>query len=213
MLSALRQSLPGTMRGPLCAALLSLVALTGCASKTSVSSTWHDADKRGARYDSVLIIALANDGDKRLSFEDSLAQKLASGGTRAVPSSRVMDTRLEVNRENLGPTLTETGAQAVILTQVSNFEVKPVEIDSYTDITPRRQKGSPITYDYVEKKLPSLVTTEFTTKLTTEVYDADTDSHVYTMVSSATGQETLSDVINVLSDLIARRLKSDRVVQ
>ncbi len=190
------------------------VALSGCAAQTSVSSAWIDSDKRGVRYEKVLVIALTEEGDKRMSFEDEVAADLNRGSTRAWASSRLMDITLPVNETTIKPLVDEIGAQAVVVTRVTDLSVRTVESSQpYTAVQARRKEGAAFRYDYVEKELPALMTTEFTTELTTDVVDTGSGERVYTVVSSADGQESLAEVIAVLSDAIAKQLRTDGVIR
>ena len=49
--------------------------------------------------------------------------------------------------------------------------------------------------------------------MTTDVYNATSGENVYTVVTTARKQETLTDVIDLLSGVIAKRLKADGVVK
>lgn len=200
---------------PAVLAILAPALLAGCAAKTAVTSTtWHDSAQRDVRYSKVIVVALTEEGDKRLSFEDELAFDLRSDATQVWPSSRLMDVKLPVNSESLTPVVAETGAEVVVVTRVTSFDVKSVEqASAYTDVSARRRQGSVFQYDYVEKELPALITTEFTTVLTTDVVAADDGALIYTVVTTASGQETIADVINVLSDVIAKQLRRDGVIR
>jgi len=197
---------------PVFIALLTAL-LTGCAGTPQQSHVWNDADKRGARYDRVLLTALTQEGDKRRSFEDALAGRLRSEQTEVWSSNKLMRIDTPVTTETVAPLLAQTGATAVIVTRVTSIAVEPVQVNAYTDVVAKRRKGSALTYDYVDKELPAFIRNEFTTVLTTDVYDAESNSNVYTLVSSTRGQESLGDVIEVLSKAIAKRLRSDGVVR
>jgi hypothetical protein len=174
---------------------------------------WHDAAKRGVRYDRILVVALTQEGDKRKSFEDALRARLQSPALEVWSSSSLMGINVPVTADSIGPLLQDTGARALVVTRVTSIDVDPVQVDSYTDVVAQRRKGSVLTYDYVEKELPAFIRNEFTTVLTTDVYDAQSSASIYTLVSSASGQESLGDVIDVLSRAIAKRLRSDGVVR
>ena len=192
---------------------LMTVFAAGCAGVPSQSHVWHDPDRRGVRYDSVLVVALTQEGDKRKSFEDALRARLQTPATEVWSSSSQMGINVPVTTASITPVLERTGARALIITRVKSIDVNPVQVDSYTDVVAKRRKGSVLTYDYVEKELPAYIRNEFTTVLTTDVYDASDSANIYTLVSSASGQESLSDVIEVLSRSIAKRLRSDGVVR
>lgn len=193
--------------------LLSAVLLSGCAARTSVNSTWHDTDLRGQRYDKVLVIGLTADGERRVTYEDTVTRELLGGNTQAWPSSRFMDIAQDVTPETVQPVVDRLGADAVIVTQVSSLNVEAIEVDAFTDVMARRQSGTAFRYDYIEKERAAYMTAEFTTVLTTDVYAANSGKHLYSMVASTSGQESLDDVAIELGRAIAKRLKNDGVVR
>ncbi len=193
--------------------LLATLVLAGCATKTTISSNWLDESKRGSRYDRVLVIAMAEQGDKRMSFEEEVAFDLNSQSTQAWASSLHMAPTTELNIDTVTPVVRKLGATAVVVTRVSKMEVSTSESKPYTDVTARRKEGTAFRYDYVEKDLPVLVTPEFTVELETDVVDVASGERIYSIVAATSGQESLSAVINVLSDVIAKKLRTDGVIR
>lgn len=196
-----------------CITAVAALSVPGCANRPTVTATWHENEARGARYSSALVIGLVKDGDKRLSFEDALAQQLSSSDTKLWSSSRVLGSGRAVNRESVSRAVAQTGAEAVFVTRVETLEVRQVETEAYTDVQARRQQGRLFSYDYVEKELPARVTPEFTTTLVTDVYRVGSERHVYSLTATASGQESLEEVIDVLSRAIAKKLRADGIVR
>jgi hypothetical protein len=213
-------ALPMALPMALCIALLA----TACASNTSVSSDWLDKDAKRAQFESALIVAIAANADSRKSFEQAVAQDLRQPGTEILVSSALMDPKTEVNEEAALSVARQQQADAMIVTRVTKLEIEPVEVggrsailaqeqQSGADHVFRRQSGTLFRYDYEEDIEATYVTSEYTTELTTDVYDTASGERVYTIVASANKLETLKDVIDVLSDKIAERLRRDRVIR
>ena len=202
-----------TARTATITALLTALTLAGCATKATVSSNWLDDSKRDSRYDRVLVVAIAAQGDKRMSFEDEVAFDLNSNVTQAWASSRHMAITTEINADTVAPVARELDATAVMITRVLKMEVSTSESKPYTDVTAQRKKGSAFRYDYVEKDLPVLVTPEFTIELETDVIDVASGERIYSVVAATSGQESLSAVINILSEVIAKKLRADGVIR
>ena len=192
--------------------IMAALLLTGCASSTSVSSGWHDSAPRGVRFERVLVVAVTDNTDHRMSFEDAAAFDLRSESTMAWASARLMDTDTEINAENINALARQQQADAVVITRVKSFDVQAVEVQGRTDIHQRRQQGTLFRYDYIEKEEASYVTSEYTTSLTTDVVKTGNSEPLYTVVATATKQETLADVIDVLSDIIAGQLRQDGII-
>ncbi|MEJ2139033.1 MAG: hypothetical protein P8Y61_06240 [Gammaproteobacteria bacterium] len=196
----------------------------GCASNTTVSSAWHEQNRADREFRKVIVVAVTDNVDKRMSFEDAVAAGLRNDETMAWPSARLMKSKQAIDEENMRRLVSETGADAVIVTTVSSLDVKAVESGGRSDaiefeqatgagMVPTPRQGNVFLRDYEENIEPVYITTEYTTVLTTDVYSAASGKNVYTVVSTARKQETLTEVIELLSDVIARRLRTDRVVK
>jgi hypothetical protein len=204
---------------------LAIALLAGaCASQTSVSSSWHNKSPAHSKFENVLVVAVTENTDSRLSFEDAVVYDLRGPNTQAWASARGMKANEDINEENLRKLVEEKQVDAILITKVTSMEIKPVEVGGRTDVienqqdtgmgmVPQRRSGTVFQYDYNETVEPVYTTAEYTTVLTTDVYSAASGEHVYTVVSTATKQETLTDVIDVLSDVIAKQLRSDGVIR
>ncbi len=159
-----------------------------------------------------------------MSFEDAVVANLRGSGNLAWSSARLMKSDAPIDEANMRRLVSETGAEAVTVTTVSSLDVKAVESGGRTDaiefeqatgagITPTPRKNSVFLWDWEENVEPVYVTTEYNTVLTTDVYSVASEKNVYTVVTTARKQETLADVIELLSDVIARRLRADGVVK
>lgn len=196
-----------------CLCLIISLLAAGCASNTKVSSNWRDGKARGASFERVLVVAITDNADRRMSFEDAVALDLRSANTNAWPSARLMDTSTELNVDTIATVAERQNADVVVITRVKSFDVQAVEVQGRTDIQPQRKKGAVFRYDYVEREEEAYVTSEYTTSLTTDVVRPGSEEPIYTVVATATKQETLADVIDVLSDVIAERLRRDGLIR
>lgn len=208
---------------PLAAVCIGLL-VASCASKTSVSSDWLDKSAKRSQFASALIVGVSATADRRRSFEDAVAEGLRRPGTEVWTSSRLMAPETEINKETVLTVAQQQKADAVIVTRVTKLEIEPVEVGGRSAILAqeqqsgeshiyRRQAGTLFRYDYDEDIESTYVTTEYTTKLTTEVYDAESGELIYTVVASAKKMETIAEVIDVLSKKIAEQLRKDRVIK
>lgn len=208
----------------LCAALVISLLVAGCTARTSVSSGYADREFRNPRYERVLIVGVAATANRRQAFEEAVAEDLRSDSTQAWASISLMDPEIQVDESNVQTLLDKKQADTYIITRVTAMEVEPVEIEGRSAIMEeqqqtgqdhvfRRQQGTLFRYDFNEDVESSRITSEYTTELTTDVYDAASGERIYTVVSRVTKVETLTEVIDVLSDEIARRLRRDNVIR
>jgi hypothetical protein len=204
--------------------LLAAVLLGGCASQTQVSSVWHDKSQQNARFDRLLVVAVSDNADRRLSFEDALVDALRGPKTNAWASSRLMPVNKPVTEENLRAVVAQQNADAVVVTKLESVQVKPVEAGGRSDIlarqnetgiglTPRPKPGTVFQYDYEEKIEPVYITAEYTAVVTTDIYSAASGGNIHSIRATTSGEETVTDVIAELSRTIAERLRTDGVVR
>ena len=197
---------------------------SGCANNTTVSSAWHDQSRSNRGFSNVIVVAATDNSDRRMSFEDAVAAGLRNEDTKAWASARLMKSTAPIDEENMRGLVQQKSADAVIVTTVSSMDVKTIESGGRTDviefeqatgagIVPTPRQNGIFLWDWEENVEPVYVTTEYTTVLTTDVYNATSGENVYTVVTTARKQETLTDVIDLLSGVIAKRLKADGVVK
>lgn len=205
-------------------AILLALVLSACAAKPTVSSNWKDKESALAPYTRVLIVGVSQNKDRRLSFEESLAEDLSNDSVAAWASTRFLASDQPLDEATILQVASEQGADAIVVTRVTSIDITPVEIGGRStvlaeqqqtgfDHTYRRRQGTLFQYDYEEDVESTYMTTEYTTKLHTDVYDAREGQLVYEMNSAVAKQETLNEVIRVLSDAIANRLRRDNVIQ
>lgn len=212
MITTIKQATPQPRRVTLVLALVAVLS-SSCATRSSVNSTWHDTASREQRFDKVLVIGMTADGDRRVTYEDTVAQALQSDHTQAWPSSQFMEIAQAVTPETVQRVVDQVGANAIVVTQVSQLNVQAVEVEAFTDVLARRQSGTAFRYDYIEKERAPYTTAEYTAVLTTDVYAADSGAHLYTMVASTRGKVSLDETAIAFGKLIAMRLKKDGVVR
>jgi len=211
---------PRAVTGPLLIAAL----LSGCAGPTKVTSVWHDKDQHTARVDRLLVVAVSDNADRRLSFEDALVNQLRGPKTEAWASARLMPADAPVNEESLRGIVAQQQADAVIVTKLESVEVKPVESGGRSDVlarqnetgigmTPERKSGTVFQYDYEEKIEPVYITAEYTAVVTTDVYSVASGANIHSIRATTSGKQTVAEVIAELSKTIAERLRTDGVVR
>jgi hypothetical protein len=203
------------LRKPLLAGLsLAIVLVTSaCSTATSVSSNWHDRSYQNAGFKRVLVVGVTENTDRRMTFEDAVVNDLRSDSTLVWASSRLMPADTKLTEASMNELAKQQEADAVIVTRVTSLDVTAVEVKGRTDVVAQRKKGTIFRYDYIEKEEQSYTTSQYETTLTTDVYPDMRSESIYTVAATATKQETLADVIDVLSDVIAKRLRRDGVIR
>jgi len=108
----------------LVAALSAAWLLAGCASTPSVTTILPLDDSADAPYGNVLVVSLFESFDQRRYLENAIVRELKSRGVDAVASTTRMDTRTPVNRDTFVAMVEEVNADALLLTQLVDLEVR-----------------------------------------------------------------------------------------
>lgn len=210
--------------------IASLLLLTACAPPLKMDSAWQPGAKPGQAYGKVLVVAVSDDFNRRRTFENSLANELAAGGTVGVPSTRTMLTTDVLNRESVGALVKSTGAEAVLVTRLVNEavdvkqkrgrEVLKSDNPSGTSATNDPYFYNVYSYDYTVSTEPPSLEIERTLNVTTDLFEAGAGKLIYTVWSDLriTNSETLDQntdvaVIDKVATELARKLRRDRAVR
>lgn len=141
-----------------------------------------------APYKNILVIFLASSFDSRRYLETEIVKALEDKGTRAVRSTSLMDSRVPMKRETFIAQVEEIGADAVLVSQLANLEVR----GKVVDMSPQATYNVWPTYwynvwsveltEYVE---PQGVNYEGNLSLATQLFSVQTRDVVWTMESNS----------------------------
>jgi hypothetical protein len=98
-------------------AAILLLTLVGCSS-LNVVDTWHKPAKQGRLYKKIMILGVANDENRRRTFENIVAEELGRGMVTVVPSHTLLPDLDKTNREGVVAAVRAAGCDAVLTTRV-----------------------------------------------------------------------------------------------
>jgi hypothetical protein len=103
--------------------IFALLLASGCT--TTTSGSWEDPHTTNAPYQHVLIVALTQSDDMRISLERQLAENLAVGGSRASVSMSMATASKDAprTRETILAMVKEKNADAVLLLRVADASI------------------------------------------------------------------------------------------
>ncbi len=149
------------------------LVLGACAGGPQVTRTQPVSDAADLPYENILVITLLSSFDSRRYLEDEIVSQLAALGTKAVPSTSLMNTRTPVTRATFIEMVENVGADAVLLTQLVSLRSEASFVDMSPEATVNlRPTGywnvfSVDTTEYVE---PQALDFEHSLVLLTELY-------------------------------------------
>jgi hypothetical protein len=116
---------------------LVLASLLACACETGpqVRVSQQLSSAADAPYEKVLVVALFSSFDSRRYLEDETVKRLRDIGVSAVASTSMMDTLTPVTAETFIRMVEDTGADGLLLTQLTSYGAQQEEVDASPEAT------------------------------------------------------------------------------
>lgn len=194
---------------------LGLVALVaGCATVT-ITNQWKDPNWRGPPASHVVVIGISNSDAMRRIFEDTFVQQLQAAGITASASY----TQISPNDTSvrLGDLIKSTGAEAILVTRV-------LRVQQRVNVTPTGPGwggpgwGGPGRggfygwYGNAWAQTPDVTVTEEVI-LETTVWDARTQSVVWTVTTQSIASNNIPRATTDLATTLIPKLKADGILR
>ena len=199
------------------AALGLAVLLAGCAASDSVVKIYEDAAFESASFNHVLVIGVHKDVRLRRRFEDALVSEISRAGSIATASLSVMAAASAIDRDAVVAVVRRTDADAVMITRVLDSEVSVTANEGRSTMEAQRRDDIPLAdffrYDYVEYQDPMTYSTVRTVVLSTDLYNVDDETRIWSVESSSFEKETTGDIVDSASRLISTQLRRDGLIQ
>lgn len=170
--------------------------LVACASSPQVTTVLPLIESADAPYENVLVVSLFESFDQRRYLENAIVRQLEAQGIDAVASTTQMDTRTPVNRDTFVAMIEETGADALLLTQLVDVEVR----SKVQNMRPEATYNIRNTWYYnvwsvelTEYKEPQSVKFTNTVLLSAQVFSASSRQPVWAIETEATFVQDYDD--------------------
>jgi hypothetical protein len=202
--------------------LLMLVVMSACTPSQQVINSWKNPDiKPKDRYESIFIIAFAQDLNAKVAVENELAKVVESRGRKAVKSSTVLTSAFLADtnntREELARIIREAGCDAaftVVLYDVKTDEsyqpgtaYYPVEHSFYDSY----HRYAFYYFDYVEE--PGYTITDRTFYFETNFYDMASGEMLSSIQSDAFNPSDIPSLMKGYSKLMLSQLKKEGMIK
>ena len=175
--------------------LVSSLVLAGCGGM-QVTTTQELTAAADAPYSNVLVIFLAESFDSRRYLETEIVKKLDALGVQAVRSTSMMDTKTPVERQTFQKMVDETGADAVLVTQIAALE----STGDVVNMNPQATYNFRPTYyynvwsvDLQEYREPQAMDFDHKLSLATQMYSVSAKDVVWAMESETDIHQAFDD--------------------
>lgn len=115
--------------------LCAVLALGACSTIPHVTKVMDLPESADTPYENVLVVTLYSSFDERRYLDQEVVKRLSESGVQAVASTTMMDSRTPVTRQTFLKMVEETGADAVLVTELINLATKEKMVDMSPEIT------------------------------------------------------------------------------
>ena len=191
---------------------------TGC-SKTSVTGTWKNSDYDGQPFTSIMVVGLTGSANKRLMWEDVMANRLRQDGSKTVVTRiGALPNDQELAEKEIVEHVKNKGIDGVLVTRVVDTRKEEV----YHPPTDVGYVGGPYGYyghfnsyysrAYTQVYSPGYTTTQTVVLLETNLYKSDTPELIWSMSSDTFDPKSTTQVIESVSKKVLETLKKDKLI-
>lgn len=194
-----------------------IVAICACAStKTSIPISWRNPGYEGMVFDDLLIIGVGRNESSRRLFEDEFAKKLASEGARAKPSWELLPSSDPLTREEIADAVRQGSFDAVLITRLLGVDKEQQYVKGSSYSVPANYYGSAY-YGYYATSYavvhePGYFKTNTTYRLETNLYAVSDSGLVWSGQSDTVNPSSVADVIDSMTNAVAKALRAERLI-
>ena len=203
---------------------LALMLLTACSSPLTVESKWSEEASRNERYENFLVVGVTADYNIRCRFERLMAARLRDGGVTAASTCDFMDPEDELTVDGITPAIRETGAQAVLVTELLGKQAEIVEGGTSESRGEAYYKpigygyayrypyyggyGLPVPVTYVDFRTEqSVFEIEASVAIASNVFSTESADLIYSVQTIAHNRRTKEEVLDLITSGTAQRLR------
>jgi len=194
--------------------LTSLLLMIACA-PTKFASVWKNDSYTGGPLKSVMVVGVSENLKNRKMFEDVFTEKFKKTGTDAVPSYSAILTFKDLKKDRVLNEAEKLGIKTILVTQLLGVKeeyvhYEPLDYDPYRGRTafgrhfsgPDQYAHSSVTYTKMEN-----------VRLQTNLYQRETQELIWNSVTETLRPESVKEVIDSLSSVIMKNLRTNKLVR
>ncbi|NOQ47059.1 MAG: hypothetical protein GQ559_10390 [Desulfobulbaceae bacterium] len=199
----------------LCAVIV--IFMAACSS-TNVTGLWKKSDYAGQPLTSVLVVALTDDNNSRVIWEDKMALQFNNSGVSAVPSAKAFPGDEKITKEEVLQYVEEKNIESILVTSL-------VDVKKETTYHPPTMSGGfdgsygyynrfdryyPRTYDRVYS--PGYTATSTKVLLETNLYQSDSRELIWSMSSKTSDPASVNTLVESVGKQVVKNLKDANLI-
>lgn len=199
------------------AILVATFGLCACnKSKTRIPLSWRSPAFEQTVFRKLFVIGVGEDDAGRRLFEDTFAETLAKEGASAQASWGVLPQSGRLTEEQIRGAIEGGDFDGVLVTRLLGVDQKEEYVPPSTYSVPTTTYGYGYygyygaSYTMVHE--PGYFRTNTTFRLETNLYSVATGDLVWSGQSETLNPESLTDVINSMTEAVAKKLKEEKLI-
>jgi hypothetical protein len=193
-------------------AAAAVLALAACGSTSHTISTLDGPAYAGPGFANLLVLAIADNYDNRVTFERELAGKISSGEASATAHYSLTKIGDPIDRPAIEKLVENGGFDAVLITRVLDSEVVGREKTGSAATKVSRKSDAFFRYDYEELNDPVTIAMDVNVAISSELFSVASGELVWAIESKLSDKESVGIIVFDAADIVAQRLRRDGLV-
>lgn len=162
-------------------------ALAACAAVPHMTRLQVESEPASTPYKNILVVGLFRSFDSRKYYEQETVKALEAGGTRATAMTSLVDLRDPLNRETILPVVENVGADAVLVTQLTDLQTTGKAKDRNPQSTRNIRQTyyyNVFSYELTEYVEPPAMQYQFELALRADLFSVESQKAVWAVAST-----------------------------
>ena len=197
--------------------LILAVAVTACSTtRTSIPLSWLNPRYEETVFKKLFVIGVSENDSGRRLFEDRFAKALAGEGVTAQASWGLLPQSTRLTKDQIRGAIEGGGFDGVLITRVLGVDQHQEYVPASTYTVPTGSYGYGY-YGYYNTSYgtvhePGYFKTNTTFRLETNLYSAATGGLVWSGQSDTLNPDSLTDVIDSVTEAVAKKLRHEELI-
>jgi hypothetical protein len=194
-----------------------VLALTAChKDKTSIPLSWRNPGFEDISFHKLFVIGVGHNESARRRFEDTFTKALQAQGAEAQASWALLPQSEQLTEEQIRGVIEGGGFDGALITRLLSVdeEQEYVKGKSYSVPTTHYGYGYYGYYgtSYATVHEPGYFKTHTTVRLETSLYSVATGGLVWSGQTDTVNPESVDEVIDSMTEAVAKQLKQDKLI-
>lgn len=193
-----------------------VVFLSACSStSTKVTKILDDPEYKKARFSNLLVIAVADNYDRRAQFERSVVSGIRQSGAQATAYYTVIGHNPAVSSSDIMNAVRARNFDAIVFTRVKGHSENIAEKNASPEAQAEVIGGNLFDlfrYDYKEYQEPTNIRLSTTVVLVAQLYVPADKKNIWALEITSSDRESVAQIIESAAEAIVTHLKRDKLV-